>query len=157
MRNERELPSLAEPLAEGLYCGLVIALWGDLGAGKTTFARALIAAASGAEIEVPSPTFTLVQTYDTARHRIWHFDLYRLDLADEIEELGWDEAVADGVLLVEWPERLGTLLPAARLDVSLEFSDQGPTARRVTLSGNGKAASGLAETVAQAAREASVT
>ncbi len=153
--SERGLQGLASPLANGLFEGLVVALWGDLGAGKTTFARALIAAVAGRPVEVPSPTFTLVQTYDLASLRIWHFDLYRLSHADEVDELGWDEAIGDGVVLVEWPDRLGTRLPAARLDVGLEFSDEDTSARAVTLRGHGIAASALADAVAQAARETS--
>ncbi len=155
--SEPGLKGLASPLANGLYGSLVIALWGDLGAGKTTFARALIAAAAGRPVEVPSPTFTLVQTYDVASLRIWHFDLYRLSHADEVDELGWDEAFSDGVVLVEWPDRLGARLPAARLDVGLDFSDEDASARTVTLRGHGFAASTLADAVVQAARETSLS
>ena len=152
--DERNLGALASNVATGLYKGLVIALWGDLGVGKTTFVRALIAAAVGRPVEVPSPTFTLVQTYAAAGLQISHFDLYRLAHSDEVYELGWDEAIGDGVVAVEWPDRLGERLPAARLDVDLEFSDQGSTARTVTLRGHGPAASTLADAVARAAREA---
>ncbi len=98
---------LAVRLAAVLRPGDLIALGGDLGAGKTTLARALIRAAAGAEIEVPSPTFTLVQVYDLPIGAVWHFDLYRLSGPDEVIELGWDEARAEGVALVEWPDRLG--------------------------------------------------
>lgn len=154
--DERDLRALASHVAIGLYQGLVVALWGDLGVGKTTFARALIAAAAGRPVEVPSPTFTLVQIYAMAGLQISHFDLYRLAHAEEVEELGWDEAIGDGVVLVEWPDRLGARLPAVRLDVDLEFSDQGASARTVTLRGHGPAASTLADAVARAAREASL-
>ncbi|WP_035669598.1 tRNA (adenosine(37)-N6)-threonylcarbamoyltransferase complex ATPase subunit type 1 TsaE, partial [Azospirillum brasilense] len=82
-----------------------------------------------------SPTFTLVQTYDTDIGPVWHFDLYRLSGPDEVTELGWDEARAEAVLLVEWPDRLGPLLPADRLDVTMSFA--GPTERRATLTGHG--------------------
>jgi len=124
---------LARMLASHLRAGDTVALWGNLGAGKTEFARALIRAASGSgEIEVPSPTFTLLQSYEAGAGRIHHFDLYRVTHPDELTELGWDDAVADGIVLVEWPERAGALLPATRLDVVMEF---GPvaTARRATL------------------------
>ncbi|HVY88503.1 MAG TPA: tRNA (adenosine(37)-N6)-threonylcarbamoyltransferase complex ATPase subunit type 1 TsaE [Hyphomonadaceae bacterium] len=110
--------------------GDVLALQGDLGAGKTTLARALIQSLAGAETEAPSPTFTLVQTYAAPSFRIWHFDLYRLDDPEEVRELGFEEAV-DGLALVEWPERLGRHLPARRLEVQLSFSGQGRIARLV--------------------------
>ncbi len=98
-----------------------MALSGALGSGKTTFARAFVAARAGRALEVPSPTFTLVQTYELPDGTIFHFDLYRLERADDAIELGIDEAFADGISLIEWPERLGGLLPAHRLDVRLSF------------------------------------
>ncbi len=116
--------------------GDVLALVGDLGAGKTTFARALIAAfAAEAGLpppEVPSPTFTLAQTYDFPRATIWHFDLYRIERPDDALELGIEEALAEGIAVIEWPERLGPLLPARRIAVSLAFGDA-PEARRIEL------------------------
>lgn len=153
LADERDLRRIAAPIAEGLYPGLVIALWGDLGSGKTTFARTLIGAAAGGLVEVPSPTFTLVQTYDVAAGTIWHFDLYRLGDCDEVGELGWDEAAGEGIALVEWPDRLGPLLPAERLDVAFAFSEHEGTARTMTVAGFGAAAANLAETVARRAGE----
>ena len=119
--------ALAAALAAKARIGDVIALWGPLGAGKTTFARGFIRALGGDE-EVPSPTFTLVQTYDLSPP-VWHFDLYRIAAPEQVWELGVEEALAEGVSLIEWPERLGALLPDDRLDVRLEFAAGGRRAR----------------------------
>lgn len=122
-------------LARDLRVADVIALHGDLGAGKTELARAIIRAASDdAELIVPSPTFTLVETYDTQAGAIWHFDLYRIDAPEQVWELGFEEALADGISLIEWPERLGGLAPARRLDVYLALADG--EARHATLAGD---------------------
>lgn len=112
----------------------VIALRGGLGAGKTSFARAFIHARAGAGEEVPSPTFTLVQVYQTGAAAIWHFDLYRLQSAEEAWELGIEDAFSAGISLIEWPERLGPLLPENRLDITLVFGDA-PQQRRAVLAG----------------------
>jgi tRNA threonylcarbamoyladenosine biosynthesis protein TsaE len=129
---------LARALAARAGVGDVVALWGGLGAGKTTFARAFIHARPGGEAvaEVPSPTFTLVQLYELADVPVWHFDLYRLTNPDDAWELGIEDAFADGIALIEWPDRLGALLPAARLDIELGAGEQ-PTARQARLSGCG--------------------
>jgi len=133
--DEAATAALARRLAPALRPGDVLALRGDLGAGKTAFARALVRALLGDdEAEVPSPTFTLVQTYDAPAAAVWHFDLYRLSGPDEVQELGWDE-VADGIALVEWPDRLGPLLPRDRLELTMAF--EGPDSRRAGLAGFG--------------------
>ncbi len=106
---------------------------GDLGAGKTTFARGFIRARGGME-EVPSPTFTLVQVYELGPAAIWHFDLYRLKSPDEAWELGIEDAFSEGISLIEWPERLGPLLPMHSLEITLLFGEQ-PETRRVLLAG----------------------
>jgi tRNA threonylcarbamoyladenosine biosynthesis protein TsaE len=106
----------------------VIALWGDLGAGKTAFARGFLRAL-GVEEEVPSPTFTLVQSYLTGDVTVYHFDLYRIETVEEVYELGIEDAFADGISLIEWPDRLAALLPADRLDISLEILPSGRRAR----------------------------
>lgn len=131
------LPTEAATLALGArlgavaWPGAVIALHGPLGAGKTTLARGVIRAVCGADIEAPSPTFTLLQHYapaDTgARLDLFHFDLYRLTDPDEVFELGWDE-IGAGLALVEWPDLAGPHLPVARLDVTLAFEGQGRVA-----------------------------
>lgn len=130
LAGEAETSALGERLAGLVRAGDVIALQGDLGAGKTTLARAVIRALAGPETEAPSPTFTLVQTYRTDRLPIWHFDLYRLEDPREGMELGIEEAV-DGLALIEWPERLGRYLPHARLEVRLSFDGAGRIARLV--------------------------
>ena len=123
--DERATDQLGATLAARLRIGDVVGLKGELGAGKTTLARAILrAAAEDARLIVPSPTFTLVEVYDTPRGTFWHFDLYRLDSPDQVYELGWEEALAEGVVLMEWPERLGPLLPQ-HLSVTLEVDGDG--------------------------------
>ncbi|MBI1180487.1 MAG: tRNA (adenosine(37)-N6)-threonylcarbamoyltransferase complex ATPase subunit type 1 TsaE [Alphaproteobacteria bacterium] len=125
---------IAQALAGRLRRGDVIALYGDLGAGKTAFARFLIQAL-GVEDEVPSPTFTLVQTYPVDGRdfeAVWHFDLYRIDDPADVPELGMDEALETGVTLIEWPERMGADLPDDRLSIRLSLTQD---RRRMTLSG----------------------
>ncbi len=108
----------------------VFTLQGPMGAGKSCFARYFIRHLCGNNIDVPSPTFTLVQQYDTPCVSIWHFDLYRLENPDEIYEIGWEEALHDGVCLIEWPERLGSLLPHKRHDIVFEITS--PETRQLT-------------------------
>lgn len=134
LADEAATARLGEDLAMGLRAGDIIALRGDLGAGKSTLARALIRAlADDAGLEVPSPTFTLVQSYET-RVPVHHFDLYRLSSPDELDELGLDDALLHGAALVEWPERAGDRLRDAALTVELAESGAGRNAR---LSGQG--------------------
>jgi tRNA threonylcarbamoyladenosine biosynthesis protein TsaE len=110
-----------------------ILLAGPLGAGKTAFARAFLRAATGdPALDVPSPSYTLLQTYDCASFRAHHFDLWRLDGPAALAELGWEEARAD-LVLVEWPDRLGELWPGDAL--AIEFAPAGGDARAATLSG----------------------
>ena len=136
LADETATAALARSLACCARAGDVIALSGNLGTGKTSFARAFVRAFHEREDEeVPSPTFTLVEIYDTPRGAFWHFDLYRLEAPEQVFELGWEEARADGVVLVEWAERLGPLLPADRLDVALAVEGDG---RRVTLQGDAR-------------------
>ncbi len=123
--DERATDQLGATLAARLRIGDVIGLKGELGAGKTTLARAILrAAAEDAELIVPSPTFTLVEVYETPRASFWHFDLYRLETPEQVFELGWEEALAEGISIIEWPERLGPLLPR-HLSVTLEVDGDG--------------------------------
>lgn len=136
LADEAATARLGEDLAMALRAGDVLALKGDLGAGKSTLARALIRAlADDAGLDVPSPTFTLVQSYDT-RIPVHHFDLYRLSSAGEIDELGFDDALLQGAALVEWPERAQAYLPKTSLWIELIHDGDGRLAR---LSGQGAA------------------
>src|SRR5262245_36222391 len=145
--DEAATAVLAGRLAGLTQPGDVIALQGELGAGKTSLARAFIRARGG-DKTVPSPTFTLVQTYDLPDGMVWHFDLYRLRAAEEAWELGIEDAFRDGISLIEWPERLGALLPRRRLLVALDFGGV-PAARRATLSDDGDWAARLAGLAAE--------
>lgn len=132
--SEAATAALAARLARIARAGDVIALMGELGTGKTNFARAFIRTLRDADEEVPSPTFTLVQVYDGGGDApaIWHFDLYRIKQPEDVFELGFEEAVATGIVLIEWPERLGSLLPRQRLQVRLAPGTS-KRARRVEL------------------------
>jgi len=129
--DEAATAALAAQIAGLARPGDVIALKGELGMGKTSFARAFIRACGGDE-EVPSPTFTLVQVYELEPAAIWHFDAYRLCDPEEAWELGIEDAFQDGISLVEWPERFGALLPARRLEIALSCGAT-PTARLALL------------------------
>lgn len=116
---------LAAKIAPLLKKGDVLKLEGDLGVGKTTFTRALIAALAGKEIEVPSPTFTLVQQYDLPQFTLYHFDLYRLKNSSELMEIGLEQALSEGVTVLEWPQLAEEFLPAESLQLQLSFSGEG--------------------------------
>lgn len=128
--------ALGAAIADALAAGDAVRLFGDLGAGKTTLARAVIETLTG-EADAPSPTYTLVQSYDTHDGRVLaHADLYRLDDEGELEELGLDEALDHGMALIEWPGRAPGFQPADRLDIAL--SETAPGARRARLTGHGR-------------------
>ena len=137
--DEAATLEIAAAQAAWLEPGDFVGLTGDLGAGKTTFARGLIRALAGVrDLEAPSPTFTLMQVYDAPRGPVVHADFYRLRGPRELENLGWDEAVADAIAIVEWPERVAEALPADRLEVEIRFDPgRGPDYRRLTLRGKG--------------------
>ncbi|MGN6463370.1 MAG: tRNA (adenosine(37)-N6)-threonylcarbamoyltransferase complex ATPase subunit type 1 TsaE, partial [Pseudolabrys sp.] len=128
----RDIASIIEP-------GDTITLSGDLGAGKTTFARALIRHFAGdPTTEVPSPTFTLTQSYDLPRFPLVHADLYRLSGSSELAELGFDDLPPTAVVLVEWPDRAAGFLPPDRLDVGFTLAPKlGPSHRNARVTGYG--------------------
>ncbi len=134
--------ALGARIAASLKVGDAVALEGDLGAGKTTLARAILHALGVTE-EVPSPTFTLVQIYETPRLTVRHYDLYRIENAAEVEELGLEEALDDGAALIEWPERAISWLPADRLHVALSIEG---AARNARISGPARWQAAITET-----------
>jgi tRNA threonylcarbamoyladenosine biosynthesis protein TsaE len=137
-RSAVETEHLAARLAGAAHLGDVIGLSGDLGAGKTTFARGFVHALTKTNDEVPSPTFTLVQAYDTAKGPLWHCDLYRLTKPDDALELGLEEAFGTSMCLIEWPERMGALLPLRRLLLTFHFERSETDVRRITFDGDGR-------------------
>jgi tRNA threonylcarbamoyladenosine biosynthesis protein TsaE len=148
---------LAAALAGAVGPGDTLLLDGPIGAGKTAFARALIAArlaAAGAPPEdIPSPTFSLVQTYRAGPLQIWHADLYRLTHPDEVAELGLEEAFPAALCLVEWPDPLGAAAPRGALRLVFA-AGPGPEARRLTLSGAAGWAGRLAPVLAPGPEQA---
>lgn len=144
--SEEETATLAHEVVALLRRGDMVTLSGDLGAGKTTFARAMIRhLLDDPQIEAPSPTFTIMQIYEKGNLRLVHADFYRLGGPDELAGLGWDEIVDGALALVEWAERAPSALPADRLDVHLDFADpDAPQARQITIVGHGVFAQRLA-------------
>jgi len=130
LADEAATTRLGEAVAAVLRVGDAVLLTGDLGAGKSTLARGLVRALTRPDEEVPSPTFTLVQHYE-GRVPVAHFDLYRLQDPDEADELGLDEALEEGAVVIEWPQRLGARLPGDRLDIDLSVQGEGRRARLV--------------------------
>ena len=131
-----ETASLAASLGARLVMGDAVLLEGEIGAGKTHFARALIQSLQVFPEDVPSPTYTLVQIYETANGTIWHSDLYRLTSLDELEELGLNEALETATCLIEWPDRMGQFAPKDALTLRLVASTDHPDTRHITLSWN---------------------
>ncbi|WP_298281218.1 tRNA (adenosine(37)-N6)-threonylcarbamoyltransferase complex ATPase subunit type 1 TsaE [Acidocella sp.] len=129
LADEAATSRLGRQLAARARPGDVILLDGPLGAGKSTLARAFIRALADDErLAVPSPTFTLVQVYETPRGEVWHYDLWRLSGPDALAELGWDEALDGGIVLVEWAGRLGGQAPAGALRLALDAQGAGRVA-----------------------------
>jgi len=139
LADEAAMHRFMRDVALAVQPGDLITLSGDLGAGKSTFARALIRHLAGDEtIEVPSPTFTLIQTYDLESFPVVHADLYRLGSSSELAELGFDDLPEDALVLLEWPDRAEGFLPPDRLDIAFTISPQrGETFRNVQVTGHG--------------------
>lgn len=150
LANEAATSQLAMDIAAALEPGDLITLSGDLGAGKTTFTRALIRhLADDPALEVPSPTFTLLQTYDLPRFPVVHADLYRIAGAGELAEIGFDDLPAGAVVLLEWPERAATSLAPDRLDIAFALvPHEGDNVRRARVTGHGVFASRMERLIA---------
>ena len=129
-----ELVAWGEAFGRAVLPPLVVALAGDLGAGKTTLAQAMCRG-YGVTEPVTSPTFALVHRYDAARSPVYHLDLYRIERPSELVNIGWDEiAMSHALVIVEWPERAGDLIPAGHVPIDLEHVASDPD-RRVLLAG----------------------
>ncbi len=131
LKDEEATTRLGAQLSVILAPGDAICLSGDLGAGKSTLARGMIKCVSSAS-EVPSPTFTFIETYETERFLLWHFDLYRLERPEDVWELGYEDALENGVMVIEWPERIGALAPLEALGIHLEVDGK---ARKAHITG----------------------
>lgn len=129
--SETDTLALGARLASVLRAGDIVLLSGGLGAGKTTLARGLIQSRLG-DIDVPSPTYTLVQAYDWGAVELWHCDLYRLDRPDDVYELGLMDAMGEEIVLIEWADKLGSLCPDGAMRIDLSFDGD---SRIATLTG----------------------
>lgn len=136
LSSPEEMEAVGATLADRLRAGDIVALRGDLGAGKTTLARGLLRGLGHAG-DVPSPSFAIVQPYEppAVRLPLAHVDLYRLESSGEVDELGLDEWLADGALVVEWPDRLGAALLALALDIAIHVDDAGARVLTATVPG----------------------
>ncbi len=119
-RSEEQTKQIATQIAPYLQKGDCLAFFATLGMGKSVFCRAIIQAIMPEVTNVPSPTFTLVQTYSNDATEIWHFDLYRLEDPEEIFELGLDEALENAISLIEWPQNMGEFLPKNAIKVTID-------------------------------------
>lgn len=120
--GEEDTIKIASEFAKTLKIGDIVALHGTLGVGKTAFTRGVIQSLTQA-VEVPSPTFTLLQTYETPNFDIYHFDMYRLKTPEEAYEIGIEDAFAEGVSFIEWPEKIGSILPKKHIDIFFEINN----------------------------------
>lgn len=135
--SELETRALAREMAALLQEGDCVCLYGDLGVGKTTFARAVIESLLAEPEEIPSPSFTLVQTYETVKGSLWHCDFYRLTSEEEAFELGLEDAFSGAITIIEWPERIAALLPEQRLELHWALSKDSDSRRELRLTAKG--------------------
>ena len=133
--SPEETADIAARIGAELQPGDCLLLRGEIGSGKTHFARSLIQSLMTEPEDVPSPTFTLVQVYDTTRGEVWHSDLYRLSAVEELEELGLSEAFESAICLVEWPDKLGPLAPPSALTLTFATDPEHEETRHLTVSG----------------------
>ncbi|QBF29617.1 tRNA (adenosine(37)-N6)-threonylcarbamoyltransferase complex ATPase subunit type 1 TsaE [Thalassococcus sp. S3] len=131
-KSESDTAAIARVIAKDLAPGDTILLEGEIGAGKTHFARAMIQSLLDMPEDVPSPTFTLVQTYDTTKGEVWHADLYRITSMDELEELGLNGAFETAICLVEWPDRMADMAPSGALHLKLDADATDDGVRHLT-------------------------
>jgi tRNA threonylcarbamoyl adenosine modification protein YjeE len=132
--TEQETIKIAAAFARHIKDPVLICLYGDLGMGKSVFARSLIRTLSGtSDLDVPSPTYTLLQNYDSPLAPLYHYDLYRLKDPMEIYELGWDDALYDGIVITEWSERIGAILPTNRIDIHILPVENAPSSRIIKI------------------------
>lgn len=130
--NEGQTIAYAAAFARTLKKGDIVAFYGDLGAGKSVFCRSVIRTlCNDAGMDVPSPTYTIVQNYDAQDCMVSHFDLYRLADPQEIYEIGWEEYLSTGIVLIEWPSRLGAILPEKRIDIIFLDVPDHPDCRKI--------------------------
>lgn len=122
-KNEAETLKIAADFAKKISSGTVVALYGTLGAGKSAFCRGFIQSLCENVEDVPSPTFTLLQTYEAPLFEIYHFDMYRLKTPYEAYELGIEDAFLEGVSLIEWPEKIGSLLPKNAIRITFQIQE----------------------------------
>ena len=131
-KSEQNTQDCARDLASQLKNHETLCLYGNLGVGKTVFTRALIRAVSeDPNLNVPSPTFSLVQEYEIPRGALFHFDFYRLEDPEEIYELGWEDILGQAITIIEWPEKIAPLLPRKRLDITITNVENEPSHREI--------------------------
>lgn len=134
LMSENELVHWGEQLGAGAHAPLLIALTGELGAGKTTLAQA-ICKGYGVKEQVTSPTYSIVQEYATPRSPVFHIDLYRLERESDLEQIGWDDIIrSNALVLIEWPERAGAHLPTNHVPIALDYAPDAPD-RRILFAG----------------------